>query len=96
MAGGTDKDGAYAVKMDEWVVWETVEGKRPPQGARVNSVCILLLRVFSYCTISFHHSVGRGARTPRPAHSAMPRAEDLLCWSGPTEGRQPDLLLCIS
>jgi hypothetical protein len=25
MADGTDEDGARAVRMDEWVVWETVE-----------------------------------------------------------------------
>jgi hypothetical protein len=23
---GTDEDGAYAARMDEWVAWETVEG----------------------------------------------------------------------
>jgi hypothetical protein len=26
MADGTDEDGAYAARMDEWVAWETVEG----------------------------------------------------------------------
>jgi hypothetical protein len=25
MADGTDEDGAYAARMDEWVAWETVE-----------------------------------------------------------------------
>jgi len=25
MADGTDEDGAHAVKMDEWVAWETEE-----------------------------------------------------------------------
>jgi hypothetical protein len=29
MAEGTDEDGAYAVRMDEWVAWETVEGAAP-------------------------------------------------------------------
>jgi hypothetical protein len=28
--------------------------------------------------LSFNHSFVRGARTPRPAHSAMPRVEDLF------------------
>jgi hypothetical protein len=26
MADGTDEDGVYAARMDEWVAWETVEG----------------------------------------------------------------------
>jgi hypothetical protein len=29
MADGTDEDGAYAARMDEWVAWETVEGAAP-------------------------------------------------------------------
>jgi hypothetical protein len=29
MADGTDEDGAYAARMDEWVVWESVEGAAP-------------------------------------------------------------------
>jgi hypothetical protein len=29
----------------------------------------------------------RGAHTPRPAHSALPRAEDLLCGSSPAESQ---------
>jgi hypothetical protein len=29
MADGTDEDGAYAARMDEWVAWETVEGTAP-------------------------------------------------------------------
>jgi hypothetical protein len=32
MADGTDEDGAYAARMDEWVAWETVEGQ--PLGAK--------------------------------------------------------------
>jgi hypothetical protein len=31
MANGTDEDGAYAARMDEWVRW-----KEQPQGAKVN------------------------------------------------------------
>jgi hypothetical protein len=29
MADGTDEDGAYAARMDEWVAWETVERVAP-------------------------------------------------------------------
>jgi hypothetical protein len=29
MADGTDEDGAYAARMDEWVAWETVERAAP-------------------------------------------------------------------
>jgi ribonuclease HI len=29
MADGTDEDGAYAARMDEWVAWEAVEGAAP-------------------------------------------------------------------
>jgi hypothetical protein len=29
VADGTDEDGARAAKMDEWVVWETVERAAP-------------------------------------------------------------------
>jgi hypothetical protein len=29
MADGTDEDGAYAARMDEWVAWETVEEAAP-------------------------------------------------------------------
>jgi hypothetical protein len=29
MADGTDEDGAYAARMDEWVTWEAVEGAAP-------------------------------------------------------------------
>jgi hypothetical protein len=29
MADGTDGDGAYTARMDEWVAWETVEGTAP-------------------------------------------------------------------
>jgi hypothetical protein len=29
VAGGTDEDGARAARMDEWVVWETVERAVP-------------------------------------------------------------------
>jgi hypothetical protein len=34
IADGTDEDGAYAARMDDWVAWEAVEGAAP--GARVN------------------------------------------------------------
>jgi hypothetical protein len=29
VADGTDEDGARAARMDEWVVWETVERAAP-------------------------------------------------------------------
>jgi hypothetical protein len=29
MADGTDEDGAYAARMDEWVAWESVERAAP-------------------------------------------------------------------
>jgi hypothetical protein len=29
MADGTDEDGAYATRLDEWVAWEAVEGEAP-------------------------------------------------------------------
>jgi hypothetical protein len=29
MADGTDEDGAYAARMDEWVAWETGERTAP-------------------------------------------------------------------
>jgi hypothetical protein len=29
VADGTDEDGARAARMDEWVVWETVEKAAP-------------------------------------------------------------------
>jgi hypothetical protein len=29
IADGTDEDGAYAARMDEWVAWEAVEGTAP-------------------------------------------------------------------
>jgi hypothetical protein len=29
MTDGTDEDGARAARMDEWVVWEAVEGVAP-------------------------------------------------------------------
>jgi hypothetical protein len=29
MVDGTDEDGAYAARMDEWMAWETVEGAAP-------------------------------------------------------------------
>jgi hypothetical protein len=92
MADGTDEDGAYAARMDEWVAWETVEGTAPrgedfscePPGARVNLFCF-----FPYVPFSFCHSLVRGARTPKPA---LPRAEGFLCRSRPATG----LFLCIS
>jgi hypothetical protein len=28
-ADGTDEDGAYAAKMDDWIAWEAVEGAAP-------------------------------------------------------------------
>jgi hypothetical protein len=37
MADGTDEDGAYAARMDEWVAWETMEGAA--LGTRVDFVC---------------------------------------------------------
>jgi hypothetical protein len=39
MADGTDEDGACAVRMDEWVAWETVEGTAP--GERDNLLFFL-------------------------------------------------------
>jgi hypothetical protein len=62
MADGTDEDGA---RMDEWVAWETVG--EAALGARVN-----------LASFSFRHSFVRGARTPRLAHSALPRADDFF------------------
>jgi hypothetical protein len=69
MANGIDEDNAYAARMDEWL-----HGKRwkPPREAWVNLISPLF---------TFPLSV-RGARTPRPAHSAPPRLEGLLCCSG--------------
>jgi hypothetical protein len=74
MADGTDKDGAYAARMDEWVAGETVEEQpraakgnscTPPRGVtfwlRCTAVCFVLLYM------SLPHSLVRGARTPRPA-----------------------------
>jgi hypothetical protein len=29
MADGTDEDGAYAARMDEWIAWETVVETAP-------------------------------------------------------------------
>jgi hypothetical protein len=47
--------------------------------------------IFLFCfTFSLLHSLVRGARTPRPAHSALPRAEDSLCCGRPAEGRLQD------
>jgi hypothetical protein len=63
-----------------------LHGKRwePPPGARVNLL---------YLLFTFHllHSLVRGARTPRPAHSALPRAEGFLIVISSsllTEGRR--------
>jgi hypothetical protein len=68
MANGTDEDGAFAARMDEWVAWET--GSPSGRGLIVLSLfCSLFL---------YYHSFVRGARTPRPAHSALPRAEGPL------------------
>lgn len=67
MADGTDEDGAYAARMDEWVAWKEVSLR-----ARVD---------FAYCFllyISSSHPFIRGARTQRPAHSVRPRVEDWL------------------
>jgi hypothetical protein len=41
MADGTDEDDARAAKMDEWVVWETVE--RAPRGANLLPFRLLFL-----------------------------------------------------
>jgi hypothetical protein len=81
MADGTDEDGAYATRMDEWVDGRWWKG--PPLGARVN-------QGFPWFTPTFpcFHSFVRGARTPRLVHSALLRAEDSFCNSLPTESRR--------
>jgi hypothetical protein len=66
IADGTNEDGVHAARMDEWVIWETEERVVP----RGQSAYLFFL-VFSHLFV-------RGARTPRLAHSAMPRVEDLL------------------
>jgi len=65
MAYGTDEDGARAAAMDKWVVWEAEERVAP--GRQFDH---LLLSLFSLC---------KGTHTPRLAHSAALRVEDLLC-----------------
>jgi hypothetical protein len=40
---------------------------------------IVVLLGVALLYFSLPHSLVRGARTPRPAHSATPRAEDFLC-----------------
>jgi hypothetical protein len=65
-----DEEGAYAARMDEWVVWETVEGEA--LGARTNLSSFFLFPFVDFLSrLSF-------ISTPRPAHSALQRAEDLL------------------
>jgi hypothetical protein len=81
VADGTDEDGARATRMDEWVVWETVERAAP--GARVK-----LFFSFPFFSFVFPlHFFCKGARIPSLAHNALPRAEDFLCSSSPTEGQ---------
>jgi hypothetical protein len=40
MTDGTDEEGAHAARMDEWVVWETVEGAAP--GARPKPAILMV------------------------------------------------------
>jgi hypothetical protein len=63
MAAGTDEDGAYAARMDEWVAWETAEG-----AARVNLrlLCLLFLIPF-FCNGGSY-----------PEACAMPRVKDSI------------------
>jgi hypothetical protein len=92
MADGTDEDGAYAARMDERVAWEAVEGSAPSGRGLISFVCFS----FPFSQVSLPHSFVRGARTPRPAHSALPRPEDLICRSSPAEGWLLDFLICLS
>jgi hypothetical protein len=46
MADGTDEDGAYAARMDEWVAWEAVE--RSALGARDNLSCVFPMSNFPF------------------------------------------------
>jgi hypothetical protein len=73
MADGTDEDGAHAARMDEKVAWEAVEGAA-------------LRSAFSFVYLSLFHSFVRGARTPRIAHSAQPRAEAVV--ASPAKGQR--------
>jgi hypothetical protein len=43
VADGTDEDGARAARMDEWVVWETVE--RTALGAKDNLIFSLRFHI---------------------------------------------------
>jgi hypothetical protein len=51
----------------------------------------MLVAVYFCLYFSFLHSLVRGARTPRLAHSALPRAEDSLCCSSSVKDRLQDL-----
>jgi hypothetical protein len=75
IADGTDEDGTHAARMDEW---NGRQWREQPLGERDNLTFLLFLFL---CFLLL------GARTPRLAHSAPPRAEDLFCLSIPTEGR---------
>jgi hypothetical protein len=57
MADGTDEDGTYAGRMDEWVAWETVETTAGGVGEFV-----VYFAYFSFTTLFqfCNHSNGKG------------------------------------
>jgi hypothetical protein len=46
IADGTDEDDAHAAKMDEWVVWETVERAAPRDQFAYLPLYFLLISCF--------------------------------------------------
>jgi hypothetical protein len=65
--------------MDKWIACETVEEAVP------TGECYFIFG-FRFVKFPFIILFGRGARTSRHAHDVLPRVEESLCCSGPTEG----------
>jgi hypothetical protein len=94
MADGTDEDGAYAARMDEWVAWETVEGAAPRGdvfGCGVLVFCLVFLFQFSFSKFSC-----KGGSYPETCaqRTAEGGGFPMLWWVA--RGWLQDRLLCLS
>jgi hypothetical protein len=93
MADGTDDDGAYAARMDEWVALEAVGGTaQRGEGKSLYSIsrgddCGCGVRLFCF-TFSCYFLL-LGGLAPRDLRTAHCRGRRIpfLCRGRPTEGR---------
>jgi hypothetical protein len=109
MADGTDEEGAYAARMDEWVAWETIGGTAPrarvnspvfrPEGRRLCCCCCCCCCEVLPC-FDFHFSFPtlscKGGSYPETCAQRTAEGGGFFCWSRPSEGRLLAFSFCLS